>query len=100
MTPFELDFSVPAADELAALEGDAGQLRALKAVRKALGLLQRDPNHPGLNVHPYKGKTCPHGDTLFEAYAQNKTPGAWRIFFCYPPAARGRILIVAITTHP
>jgi hypothetical protein len=98
--PFELDQTDEAKRQLAVLEADKGQARVLKAVRKALGLLQREPNHPGLNVHPFKGETCPHGGTLFEAYAQNNTPAAWRIFFCYPPNAKGRILIVAITPHP
>lgn len=98
--PFELDRTDAAEAQLAALEADAGLHRQLKAVRKALGLLQTNPQHPGLNVHPFKGEPCPHGDTLFEAYAQNRTPGAYRIFFCYVPAQRGRILVVAITPHP
>ncbi|MES1176490.1 MAG: hypothetical protein ABUL62_19355 [Myxococcales bacterium] len=98
--PFELERTDAAAGQLAALEADAGLHRQLKAVRKALGLLQQDPNYRGLNVHSVKGAVCPHGDTLFEAYAQNNTPGAYRIFFCYPPNSRGRILIIAITPHP
>lgn len=98
--PFELDRTDAAAKQLEALDADQGLFRQAKAVKKALGLLQADPNYPGLNVHPMKGETCPHGDTLYTAYAQNKTPGAWRIFFCYPPSQRGRILIVAITPHP
>ncbi len=100
MPTFELDRSDEAARQLAVLEADKGLAKPLKAVRKALGLLQLDPNYPGLNVHPYKGQPCPHRGTLLIAYAQNKTPGAWRIFFCYPPETRGRILIVAITPHP
>lgn len=86
--------------QLEALESDAGLFRQLKAVKKALGRLQLDPNHRGLNVHSMVGETCPHGGTLFVAYAQNKTPGAYRIFFCYPPQARGWIYVVAITPHP
>lgn len=98
--PFELARTDAADRQLAALEADPGLFRQLKAVRKALGLLQQDPNYRGLNVHSVKGAACPHGDTLFEAYAQNNTPGAYRIFFCYPPGQRGRILIIAITPHP
>ena len=98
--PFELDRSPAAAEKLEELELDAGLNRQLKAVRKALGKLQQNPNDPGLNVHPFKGRTCPHGGTLYEAYAQNNTPGAYRIFFCYPPGQRGWIYIVAITPHP
>jgi hypothetical protein len=97
---FQLERSPKAAEQLAELERDAGLYRQLKAVRKALGFLQVDPDYRSLNVHPLIGETCPHGGTLFEAYAQNKTPGAYRIFFCYPPDQRGWIYVVAITPHP
>src|SRR4051794_34492986 len=97
---FKLERTDEAARQLAALESDAGLHVQLKAVRKALARLEHDPNHPGLNVHRFKGETCPHGDTLWEAYAQNRTSGAYRIFFCYPPEKRGCILVVAITPHP
>ena len=46
------------------------------------------------------------GEEVFEAYAQNNTPGAYRVFFCYGPDrmdARKRVAvltIVAITPHP
>ncbi len=96
----QLEFTPVAADQLAALDADRGLLRQLKAVRKALGFLQVNPNYPSLNVHPMQGTACPHDDTLFIAYAQNRTPGAYRIFFCYPPKSPGTILIVAITPHP
>jgi hypothetical protein len=98
--PFVL-YRTPDADaHLAALEGDKGLARQCRAVLKALGFLQVDPNYRGLNVHAMTGRTCPHGGTLFVAYAQNRTPGAYRIFFCYPPDARGTILVIAITPHP
>ncbi len=100
MPPFVLDTTPVAKEQLAALEADAGLSKQLKAVRKALGWLEtQGPSYPGLNVHPFKGRTCPHDDTLYEAYAQNRTPSAWRIFFCYAPK-KGRLLIVAITPHP
>ena len=44
--------------------------------------------------HPYDP-----GQPVFEAYAQNRTPGAYRVFWCYGPAA-GDITIIAITPHP
>jgi hypothetical protein len=97
---FRLIFTAEAARQLAALEADKGLAKRLKAVRKALGLLEQDPNHPGLNTHSWRGDKCPHGGTLFEAYAENNTSGAYRIFFCYVPQERGVILIVAITPHP
>jgi hypothetical protein len=96
-----LRYSPLADDQLDVLESDGAHAVRLKAVRKALGKMEINIRHPGLNTKPYRGEKCPHGDTLFEAYAQNKTPGAYRIFWCYmPPPARDEILIVAITPHP
>lgn len=98
--PFRLKFTEVADDQLRALEQDAGLVKRLKAVRKACGTLEVNPRHPGLNVHRWRGKTCPHDGQMWEAYAENDTPGAYRIFFCYPPDDRGMILIIAITPHP
>jgi hypothetical protein len=101
--PFTLDRTNAADQQLADLAADAGLARQLKAVQKALGILQINPRHPGLSAHPMVGQTCPHNSTLFVAYAQNNTPAAYRIFFCYqpvPPAVRNTILIIAITPHP
>lgn len=97
---FELDISATADEQLSRLEGDRSLEKRLKAVRKALRLLRTNPRHPGLNTHVWQGETCPHGDKLFEAYAENKTPGAYRILFCYAPGKPPTIQIVAITPHP
>lgn len=97
---FKLVLTAEAKANLATLEADAGLAIPLKAVRKALARLEVEPNYPALNVHPWQGKMCPHNKTLFEAYAQNKTPGAYRIFFCYVPEERGTIMVVSITAHP
>ena len=72
-----------------------------KQVAKAVGLLQANPRHPGLYTHKYHSLQSPYqpdGD-VFEAYAQNRTPGAYRIFWCYGPG-QGEITILAITPHP
>jgi len=39
------------------------------------------------------------GEKVFEAYVQNKTPGAYRLFWCYGPD-KGQITLIAITPHP
>jgi hypothetical protein len=38
-------------------------------------------------------------EEVFEAYAENNTPGAYRIFWHYGPD-KNMITIVAITPHP
>lgn len=72
-----------------------------KQVDKAIRLLQEDPHHPGLQTHEFSAITNPLDPKgkVFEAYAQNRTPGAYRIFWCYGPD-KGEITILAITPHP
>jgi hypothetical protein len=70
-------------------------------VRKTLQLLAANPRHPGLQTHPYRSLQNPFdsSDKVFEAYAQNRTPGAFRVFWCYGPG-KTEITIIAITHHP
>lgn len=72
-----------------------------KQVHKALQLLRANPRHPGLQTHEYYSLRNPFDDKdkVFEAYAQNRTPGAYRIFWCYGPG-KGELTIIAITPHP
>ena len=41
----------------------------------------------------------PNGEKVFEAYAGQDTPAAYRIFFFYGHH-KGEIVIVAVTPHP
>lgn len=96
---FELLFTNEANKNLTALEADAGLKKRLKAVRKALAFLESDPRHPNLNTHKFSSLTGPDGQEVFEAYAESKTPAAYRIFWLYGPEKR-EITIIAITPHP
>jgi hypothetical protein len=72
-----------------------------KQVHKTLSLLQSNPKHPGLQTHEYASIENPYDNKqkVFEAYAQNNTPGAYRVFWCYGPGKK-EITIIAITPHP
>jgi hypothetical protein len=71
-----------------------------KQVNKAINLLSDNPRHTGLNTHEYKSLSNPiDGGKVFESYAQNNTPGAYRVFWCYGPKEK-QITILAITPHP
>ena len=52
-------------------------------ILKCVSPLAENPRHPGLQTHEFR--SLPHrfvtGDKVFEAYAQNRTPGAYRIFW-------------------
>lgn len=102
----ELRFTDEARSNLSALEQDPAKAGVLKQVRKTLGLLETNPRHPSLKTHKYASISGPDDEEVFEAYAQNKTPGAYRVFFVYGPDRTEKnrripvITIVAITPHP
>jgi hypothetical protein len=95
--PFRLAFTPEAASVLKRLEAE--DPRRLKKVRRALGMLERDPRHPGLETHEFRSLRGPEGEKIFEAYVESRTPRAWRIFWYYGPE-RGSIRILNITPHP
>ena len=96
---FRLLFTKEASANLEGLEADKGLSKKLKAVRKALGLLETNPRHPSLNTHKFSSLRGPAGEEVFEAYAESKTPAAYRIFWIYGPE-KGVITVIAITSHP
>lgn len=72
-----------------------------KQVNKCVALLLQDPRHPSLQTHEYSSIENPYDSQkkVFEAYVQNRTPGAYRLFWCYGPV-KGQITLIAITPHP
>lgn len=96
---FELIFSKRADDDLTQLENNSDLAKRLKAVRKTLAYLETNPRHPGLNTHEFTSLSKQFGIKIYEAYAENKTPAAYRVFWHYGPQ-KDVITIIAITPHP
>jgi hypothetical protein len=96
---FSIVFSALAASQMHELERDRGLGKRLKAVRKTIGRLELNPRHPGLQSHKFHTMTGPRSEDVFEVYAEQATPAAYRVFWCYGPE-RAQITIVAITSHP
>ncbi len=96
---FQLLFTDEASDNLRVLEKGAGLAKQLKAVRKSLGYLETNPRHPSLNTHEFSSLRGGSGEKVFEAYAENRTPSAYRIFWHYGPE-KDQITIIAILPHP
>ena len=68
-------------------------------VLKTLALMEINLRHPSLNTHKYESLAGANGEEVFEAYVENKTPAAFRVFWHYGPT-KEVITIVAITPHP
>ena len=97
--PFSIVFSVTAADQLERLEKDRGLAKRLKAVRKAIGRLESNLRHPGLQSHRFRSLSGPSGEVVYEIYAEQDTPAAYRVFWCYGPE-KDQITVIAVTPHP
>ncbi|MFH1958379.1 MAG: hypothetical protein ABIJ15_07890 [bacterium] len=96
---FILNFTKSAEEQLKNLKRDKGLKERKKAVDKALKFLQTNPRHPGLRTHKYETLKGPGDEPVFESYAGQNTPAAYRIFFYYG-YSKGEITIIAITPHP
>jgi hypothetical protein len=94
---FSLEFTEIAAQTL--LELEVLEPKKYRKVLKTLALMETNLRHPGLKTHKYNSLSGPNEEEVFEAYVENKTPGAFRIFWYYGPGA-GVITILAITPHP
>lgn len=102
---FPLRFQPGALRQYQALRDDPQKAGVFSQVKKALGYLEVNPRHPSLKTHEYRSISGPNGEKVFEAYAQNKTPGAYRIFFCYMHEETGGkkkavVSVIAVTPHP
>lgn len=96
---FFLSFTPGAKESLRQLKNSPHLEKRFKAVSKALKYLENDPRHPSLQTHQYFSLFGPNGEKVFEAYAEQDTPAAYRIFFYYGNS-RGEIIVFAITPHP
>src|SRR3990167_5973652 len=98
MKKFDLFYTDDAAQQLSKLEKTNSKKAIYKAVVKTLGLMQVDLRHPSLHTHEHSTLSRKWGYKVFESYAQNKTPGAYRVFWCYGPK-KEEITIIAIIPH-
>lgn len=114
---FNLKWSETADETYKELKKKAEQIkenRALKKIRKSskqeglfkqvhgcITKLRTNPSHPGLDTKPFRSLDNPYNknENVYESYAQNRTPGAYRVFWCYGPD-RNWITLIAITPHP
>jgi len=96
---FSLNLTAGAKATLKELQRDAGLAKRLSAVRKTLARLESNPRHPGLRSHKFQSLSGPAGEDVFEVYAEQATPAAYRVFWCYGPG-RDQITVIAITPHP
>ncbi len=98
MVPSALKLTKTAKEQLDRLA--KSDQRRHRKVLKTLKMLQvHGPDYPGLRTHPFHGIVGPNGESVFESYVENRTPGAWRIWWVYGPET-GEITVIDIDKHP
>jgi hypothetical protein len=96
---FELKWTTEAQQNFTSLKENHSLKKRYTAVKKSIKYLAQNPRHPGLFTHEFESLKGLNGEKVFEAYAENDTSAAYRIFWHYCKT-RGTIIILAITKHP
>jgi hypothetical protein len=92
---FHLTYAVAAQKKLFELEKKHDEDHHYRAICKVLHWMKTDLHHPSLHTHKIRGSQ----EEIFETYAENHTPGAYRIFWRYGED-RGTLCILSIEHHP
>ena len=103
----ELRFKPTADEKLSRIENDPALKSVLKQVRKTLGYLETNLRAKSLQTHEFESLTRRYKRKVFEAYAQQDTPNAYRVFWYYGDDEIDKngkripvITIVDILPHP
>ena len=96
---FEIFLTDEAKSQLERLKKERGLEKRYNAVKKAIRFLSQNPRHKSLKTHEFTSLIGAKGEKIFEAYAEQSTPAAYRLFWHYGPN-KDQITIIAITPHP
>ena len=96
---FEIFLTNQSRIQLKKLKADKDLEKRYKAVKKCIKYLAANPRHKSLSTHEFTSLTGPNGKKIFEAYAEQSTPAAYRVFWYYGPE-KDQITIISITHHP
>ena len=77
----------------------ASDARKHLKILKTLGLLATNLRSPSLQTHEFHTLSGPNGEKVFEAYVENNTPSAFRVFWYYGPG-KAVITVFLISPHP
>jgi hypothetical protein len=96
---FEIFLTDLARDQLHKLKTDKRLEKRYHSVKKAIQFLSTNPKHKSLQTHEFTSLKGPNGEKIFEAYAEQSTPAAYRVFWHYGPG-KNQITVIAVTPHP
>ena len=95
---FELGFSDRAKEQLTALKTNKGLAKHHKAIQEAFKNYSAIQDTPACKLMSFILSKVRITKKVFEAYAEQNTPAAHRIFFYYGPQ-KGVISIISVERH-
>ena len=104
---FQIRMGVPETEDFwqtlstAVKEGTASKrdIQLYTKLGKALYLLSVNLRHPRLHSHDIPPLTARYGCKVWEAYIENNTPAAGRLFWIYDPG-KSQITVIGLEPHP
>ena len=96
---FQIRLTQEAYEQYTHLKKDKGLEKRQKAVQKTLQFLKYNPRHPSLQTHKFISIQGPDGEEVFESYAEQNTPSAYRVFWFYGHL-KNQITVISIIPHP
>lgn len=96
---FEVYWTEGAEADFNRLKSEPSLGKRYRAVRKTIKLLVDNPRHNSLQTHEFTSLKGPLGEKVFESYAEQNTPAAYRVFWYYG-LGRERLTIIAVVRHP
>jgi hypothetical protein len=78
---------------------DKNEEKFFKKLVRVLGYLSENPRHRSLQTHEIDELTDWYGFKVFEAYLENNTPSAGRVFWAYGPD-KDDITVLGVEPHP
>ena len=88
-----------AREKLFELKKDKNLNKKYNLIKKTIKFLSLNPRHISLQTHEYISLKGPNREKVFEAYIEQNTPGAYRLFWFYGPD-KSEITIFSIIQHP
>ncbi len=103
----KLRFTPTTADQLKQIESNPGLKGVLKQVRKTLGYLETALRAKSLQTHKHESLSRRYKRDIFEAYVQQNTPAAYRVFWHYGEDKKDEkgnnipfVTVIGIMSHP
>lgn len=99
MPAFEILWTDQAERQLLELKRRGPVDKYIKVTKTLSTIAEHGPKYPSLRSHKYQSIKGPGGEDIWESYVENRTAGAWRVWWMYGPKTN-EITLIMLGKHP